>query len=123
MLSTKNHSGGLDGSEDHADGKILSTPGSKKCPVQTIKAYLSHLNPEVDALFQRPKDISRRFNPGEESVWFERKVLGHNMLENIPKNMTQIEPGSNLISRITLCGKQLSLFFLQSAWRHGKSKQ
>lgn len=89
VLSTKNHSGGLDGSEDHADGKIFSTPGSTKCPVQTIKVYLSHLNPEVDALFQRPKDLSVRFNPRKDNVWFERKVLGHNMLENMLKNMTQ----------------------------------
>lgn len=41
VLSTKNHSGGLDGSEDNADGKIFSNPDSKRCPVQTIKAYLS----------------------------------------------------------------------------------
>ena len=89
VLSTKNHTGGIDGSEDHGDGKIFSCPGSKRCPVKTIKAYLSHLNPEVDALFQRPKDASVRFSPEEDSIWFERKVLGHNTLENILKNMTQ----------------------------------
>ncbi|KAL9970390.1 hypothetical protein ACROYT_G022755 [Oculina patagonica] len=58
VLFTKNHTGGLDGTEDHADGKIFARPNSTRCPVKTIKAYLSHLNPEVDALFQRPKDIS-----------------------------------------------------------------
>ena len=63
VLSTKNHTGGIDGREDHGDGKIFSCPGSKRCPVKTIKAYLSHLNPEVDALFQRPKDESVRFSP------------------------------------------------------------
>ena len=89
VLSTKNHKGGLDGSEDHADGKIFSSPGSKRCPVQTIKAYLCHLNPEVDALFQRPKDLSVRFSPEKNIVWFERKVLGHNTLENMLKNMTE----------------------------------
>ena len=46
-------------------------PGSKRFPVKTIKAYLSHLNPEVDALFQRPKDASVRFSPEEDSIWFE----------------------------------------------------
>ena len=88
VLSTKNHTGGLDGSEDHADGKIFSSPGSKRCPVQTIKSYLSHLNPEVDSLFQRPKEESLRFNPHKDSVWFEKKVLGHNTLENMLKNMS-----------------------------------
>ena len=53
VLSTKNHTGGLDGSEDHADGKIFSSRGSKTCPVQTIKSYLFHLNPGIDSLFQR----------------------------------------------------------------------
>ena len=47
VLFTKNHTGGLKGTEDHADGKIFPSPGSKRCPVQTIKSYLSHLNPEV----------------------------------------------------------------------------
>ena len=36
--------------------EIFSSPGSKRCPVQTIKSYLSHLNPEVEFLFQRPPD-------------------------------------------------------------------
>ena len=61
VLSTKNHRGGLDGTEDHADGKIFASPNSSRCPLQTIKAYFCHLHPEVDALFQRPKDISLRF--------------------------------------------------------------
>ena len=89
VLSTKNHTGGLEGTEDHADGKIFSSPGSKRCPVQTIKSYLTHLNPEVEFLFQRPKAESTRFNPEEDSVWFERKVLGHNTLENMLKTMSQ----------------------------------
>ena len=31
VLSTKNHTDGLEGTEDHADGKIFSIPGSKRC--------------------------------------------------------------------------------------------
>ena len=81
--------GNLDGSEDHADGNIFSSHGSKRSPVQTIKSYLSHLNPEADSLFQRPKEESLRFNPHKDSVWFEKKVLGHNTLENMLKNMSQ----------------------------------
>lgn len=66
VLSNKNHSGGLDGSEDHADGKVFSRPGSERCPVQTIIEYIFYLNPKLDALFQRPKDISVRFSPGKD---------------------------------------------------------
>jgi len=59
VLSTKDHTGGLGGTEDHADGKIFSSPGSKRCPVQTIKSYFSHLNPEIEYLFQPPRVIYR----------------------------------------------------------------
>ena len=89
VLSTNNYTGGIDGSEDQGDGKIFSYSGSKRCPVKTIKAYLSRLNPEVHALFQRPKDASVRFSPEEDRIWFELKVLGRNTLENMLKNMTQ----------------------------------
>lgn len=89
VLSTKNHTSGLEGTEDHADGKIFSSPGSKRCPVQTIKSYLWHLNPEVEYLFQRPKAKSTRFNPEEDSVCLKRKVLGHNTLENMLKNISK----------------------------------
>ena len=43
----------------------------------------------MDALFQRPKDISLRFDPEKDKIWFERKVLGHNSLENMMRNMTE----------------------------------
>ena len=46
VLSTKNHPGGRESTKDHADGQIFSNPSFKRCPVQTIKAYLSHLNSE-----------------------------------------------------------------------------
>ena len=40
-------------------------------------------------MFQRPKGEFTRFNPEEDSVWFEMKVLSHNTLENMLKNMSQ----------------------------------
>ena len=89
VLPSKNHTGGLQGTEDHSDGKIFPKPNSDKCPVKTLKAYLSHLNPSNPALFQRPKDISVRFNPKEEMVWYEMRKLGHNTLENMLRKMTE----------------------------------
>ena len=32
VLSIKNHTGGIDGSEDHEDGKIFSCPRFQKMP-------------------------------------------------------------------------------------------
>ena len=66
VLASKNHTGGLDGSEDPSDGKIFPQASSRRCPVEVLKAYLSHLNPNSDA-FQKPKDLgSTKFNPAKE---------------------------------------------------------
>ena len=61
-FSSKNHTGGLEGTEDHSDGKIFAITNSPRCLVKTIKTYLSHLNPNTDRLFQRPKDLTAKFN-------------------------------------------------------------
>ncbi|CAB4024491.1 E3 ubiquitin- ligase UPL2-like [Paramuricea clavata] len=72
VLTSKNHTGGLDGSEDHSDGKIFSQRGSKRCPVEILKTYLNHLNPNISALFQRPKsESSAKFNPKVHEVWYD----------------------------------------------------
>ena len=43
VLASKNHMGGLDGSEDPSEGKIFLQASSRRCPVEVLKAYLSHL--------------------------------------------------------------------------------
>lgn len=97
VLASKNHTGGLDGSEDHSDGKIFPQASSRRCPVEVLKAYLSHLNPNSEALFQKPKDLgSAKFNPETDNIWYEgERKLGHNTLENLLRRMTEragIEP-------------------------------
>ena len=88
VLTSKNHPGGLEATEDHSDGKIFYRPGSPCCQVALIKAYLSHLNPENDALFQRPKELSSKFSPETCIVWYSARKLGHNTLENMLKIIT-----------------------------------
>ena len=68
LPATKNHQGGLSDAEDESDAKIFSVPESDKCRVKTIKNYLSHLNPKLDSLFQRPREKARSFNPDEDEV-------------------------------------------------------
>ena len=51
------------------------------CPVELVlKAFLSHLNPNVQALFERPKlfDASK-FNPVIDTIWYDvcKFKLGH----------------------------------------------
>ena len=51
LPSTKNHQGGLADREDECDAKIFAVPESARCPVKTVKNYLAHLNPKLNALF------------------------------------------------------------------------
>jgi hypothetical protein len=78
--STKNHQGGLDDIEDESDGKIFAQPDSKFCPVATIQNYLKHLNPQCDALFQRPK--SCKFG----DIWYCNCPVGESTLGNMMRN-------------------------------------
>ncbi|KAK3745435.1 hypothetical protein QZH41_005078 [Actinostola sp. cb2023] len=59
---TKNHPGDLSDKADEGDAKMFST-GEKDCPVDYLKQLLSVLNPEEEALFQRPK---RNFIPTDK---------------------------------------------------------
>lgn len=66
-------------------------------PSRVLKAYLSHLNPNSDALFQKPNDVgSAKFNPAKENIWYEsERKLGHSTLENLLRKMTEragVEP-------------------------------
>ena len=77
LPATKNHQSGLADAEDESDAKIFSVPGSERCPVKTLKNYLSHLNPTSNALFQRPRDgQSKKFNPAHDRIWFCSVPLG-----------------------------------------------
>ena len=87
VAATKNHQGGLNDVEDESDAKVFSVPESPRCPVKTIKSYLSHLNPKLDALFQRPKEV-RCFNPEQEQIWFCNVPLGANNLDSMLKSMS-----------------------------------
>ena len=92
LPATKNHQGGLLDAEDESDAKIFSVPDSPRCPVQTIKNFLAHLNPKLDTLFQRPRE---KINPDEDTVWFCNQPIGASTLDNMLKSMSRragIEP-------------------------------
>ena len=61
LPATKNHQGGFS-AEDESDAKIFAVPESPRCPIKTIKNYLSHFNLKSDCLFQRLRDVNG-FNP------------------------------------------------------------
>ena len=51
---TKNHNENDNNDDTNGEGRIYATGGSK-CPVECFKKYLRVLNPNIDALWQRPR--------------------------------------------------------------------
>ena len=82
VFSTKNHQGGLDGTDDPSDGKMFEGKGLANCPVAVVKAYLSHLNPKCEALFQKPL-TGAKFKPSSDVIWYSTLPLGHNTIDSI----------------------------------------
>ena len=105
VLATKNHQGGLNDEEDESDGKMFEVPGSQRCSVQTVENYISHLNPEMEFLFQRPRVVSSKFNPEADTVWFCNSPLAisylSSMMRTISLNAEINPPLSNHCVRAT----------------------
>ena len=73
---------------DDPDGKIFALEDSPTCPVQTIRNYLSHLNPVCEFLFQRPRSSeSKKFNSNDS--WCCNSPLGDTSLNNMMKDMSK----------------------------------
>ena len=88
VLATKNHQGGLHDADDESDGKMFEVKDSPRCPVKTVENYLSHLNPQLECLFQRPREVTSKFNPQEDPVWYCNSPLGVNALTGIMRVMS-----------------------------------
>ena len=80
---TKNHQGGLGDKADESDSKMFST-GMSNCPVKYFRKFISVLNPNQTALFQKPK---RNFLPSDE-IWFENSPIGVNKLGDMMKEIS-----------------------------------
>lgn len=87
-FASKNHQGGLTDNPDESDGKMFEVPNSKRCPVKTLESFLKHLNPNLHALFQRPREVSTKFQPQKDEVWYCNSPVGKSTLENMMKNMS-----------------------------------
>ena len=88
ILPKKNHQCGLAGEEDESDGKTFSFAPTR-CPVQTIKNYLHHLNPDLPCLFQRPESLSNsNSNPGKQQIWYVNCPVRESTLGSFLKTMS-----------------------------------
>ena len=88
LLGSKNHQGDLHDSNDESDGKMFAVPNSPRRPVKTVQNYLNHLNPELDVLFQRPREASSMFQAQKDQVWFCNSPIGESTLGNMMKTMS-----------------------------------
>lgn len=75
--------------EEDSEAKIFAVLGSARCPVKTIKNYLSHLNPASDVFFQRPKDNQRSNYKPEDMVWYSLSPVGRTVLNSFMKQMSK----------------------------------
>ena len=87
-LSDEKHQGGLNDEDEESDEKMLEVPGSRQWPVQTVENYITHFNPEMEVLFQRPRGISSKFNPEADKVWFCNSPLGISYLSSMMRKMS-----------------------------------
>ena len=88
LLGSKNHQGGLHDSNDESDGKMFAVANSLRCPGKTVQNYLNHLNPELEILFQRPREASSKFQAQKDQVWFCNSPIGESTLGNMMKTMS-----------------------------------
>ena len=56
--------------------------------MKTLESFLKHLNPNLKALFQRPREVSTKFQPQKDEVWYCNSPVGKSTLENMMKNMS-----------------------------------
>ena len=82
-FASKNHQGGLTDNPDESDGKMFEVPNSKRCPLKTLESFLKHLNPNLQALFQRPREVSTKFQAQKDEVWYCNSPISKTTLENM----------------------------------------
>ena len=87
-FASKNHQGGLTDNPDKSDGKMFEVPNSKRCSVKALESFFKHLNPNRQALFQQPREVSTKFQPQKDEAWYCNSPIGKSTLENMMKNMS-----------------------------------
>lgn len=89
----KNHQGAT-GHQDNEHVQRMYSTGKKSCPVESLKSYLGHLNPDCSAFFQRPKTSGYV----GKVVWYTDRPVGSNTISGF---MSKISAAANLKTRYT----------------------
>ena len=70
--------------------------------MSVIKLYLPQLHPDVDRLFQRVRDGRDELASAEQSCWYVRLALSHNVLSSMVRNFSE-NAGLSMPYTISLC--------------------
>jgi hypothetical protein len=80
------------------DCRMYSDESDTLCPFKCLKYYLGKLNPNCQALFQKPRN-----NPIEGEPWYIPVRLGHNKLCNMMKFLSNQAQLSRVYTNQSLC--------------------
>ena len=82
-----------EGGEVRAKPRIYAMEESPRCPIRTLKSYLSHLNPKKD---KKDKEnfyqyaIKRKdYEPKNHQIWYTPKAIGDKILGSFMKTISQ----------------------------------
>ena len=72
--------------DENEDVILMEATGKESCPVRSYKLYVSKLNPNLTALFQRPKKSPPQ-DPNKP--WYDNMVVGEKSLGGMMKNISR----------------------------------
>jgi hypothetical protein len=81
---------GLNMKEKEREAVMYSQVGDENCPVTHLRKYLSKLNPQCEAFYQRPKESN------EGRIWYDNCAVGKNKLASMMKSMS-VEAGLSMV--------------------------
>ena len=81
----KNHRENCDRNATIGEGRMYENHLSDSCPVKSFEKYISKLHPDLEALWQRPREGPLR---ADESIWYFRATVGEKKMGNMMKDMS-----------------------------------
>ena len=89
--------------------RMYGQPGSRDCPVASLRRLLKKLNPENMALFQYPNPRVNVTNSKIYSTWYQNKPLGKNTLDTLMKKISQAVPLSQIYTNHCIRATSITL--------------
>ena len=79
----KNHGANDNDFDTISEGVLYEVPNHPLCPVKSFETYISHLNPEENSLWQRPKSGT------QSTIWFNKVPMSEKSIGNLMAEMSK----------------------------------